>query len=40
MAEVARTICRAMRLNEDLAEAVALGHDLGIRLLAIPGKPR
>jgi len=29
VAEVARTICRAMRLNEDLAEAVALGHDLG-----------
>ncbi|MFP4194850.1 MAG: deoxyguanosinetriphosphate triphosphohydrolase [Desulfosalsimonas sp.] len=29
VAEVARTISRAMRLNEDLAEAVALGHDLG-----------
>ncbi len=29
VAEVARTIARAMRLNEDLAEAVALGHDLG-----------
>lgn len=29
VAQIARTICRAMRLNEDLAEAVALGHDLG-----------
>ncbi|MDA8405006.1 MAG: deoxyguanosinetriphosphate triphosphohydrolase [Desulfobacteraceae bacterium] len=29
VAEVARTISRAMRLNEDLTEAIALGHDLG-----------
>ena len=29
VAEVARTISRALRLNEDLAEAIALGHDLG-----------
>lgn len=29
VAEVARTVSRAMRLNEDLAEAIALGHDLG-----------
>jgi len=29
VAQIARTICRALRLNEDLAEAVALGHDLG-----------
>ena len=29
VAEVARTIARALRLNEDLTEAVALGHDLG-----------
>jgi len=29
VAEIARTIARAMRLNEDLTEAVALGHDLG-----------
>ncbi len=28
-AQLARTIARALRLNEDLAEAVALGHDLG-----------
>ena len=27
--EVARTIARALRLNEDLVEAVCLGHDLG-----------
>jgi len=26
---IARTIARALRLNEDLAEAVAMGHDLG-----------
>ena len=26
---IARTIARALRLNEDLAEAAALGHDLG-----------
>ena len=29
VSEVARTIARALRLNEDLAEAVALSHDLG-----------
>lgn len=29
VAQIARTIARAMRLNEDLAEAAALGHDLG-----------
>ena len=27
--QIARTIARAMRLNEDLTEAIALGHDLG-----------
>lgn len=27
--QVARTISRALRLNEDLTEAIALGHDLG-----------
>lgn len=27
--QIARTISRALRLNEDLAEAIALGHDLG-----------
>ncbi|MDD4334752.1 MAG: deoxyguanosinetriphosphate triphosphohydrolase [Desulfotomaculaceae bacterium] len=29
VAQIARTVARALRLNEDLAEAVALGHDLG-----------
>ena len=27
--QIARTMARALRLNEDLAEAAALGHDLG-----------
>ena len=26
---LARTVARALRLNEDLAEAIGLGHDLG-----------
>ena len=29
VAQIARTICRHLRLDEDLAEAVALAHDLG-----------
>ncbi|MEM6623376.1 MAG: deoxyguanosinetriphosphate triphosphohydrolase [Pseudomonadota bacterium] len=29
VAQIARTVARALRLNEDLAEAVALAHDLG-----------
>lgn len=29
VSQIARTITRAMFLNEDLAEAIALGHDLG-----------
>ncbi len=29
VAQNARTIARALRLNEDLAEAIAFGHDLG-----------
>ncbi len=29
VSQVARTLARALRLNEDLTEAVALGHDLG-----------
>ncbi len=29
VAQVSRTIARALRLNEDLTEAIALGHDLG-----------
>ena len=29
MSQNARTIAKALRLNEDLVEAIALGHDLG-----------
>lgn len=29
VSQVARTVARALRLNEDLTEAIALGHDLG-----------
>ena len=29
VAQIARTLSRALRLNEDLTEAIALGHDLG-----------
>ena len=29
VAQIARTAARALRLNEDLTEAIALGHDLG-----------
>ena len=29
MAQIARTVARALRLNENLTEAIALGHDLG-----------
>ena len=29
VSQIARIICRALRLNEDLCEAIALGHDLG-----------
>lgn len=29
VAQIARTIARSMNLNEDLTEAIALGHDLG-----------
>lgn len=29
VAQIARTIARALRLNEDLVEAICLGHDLG-----------
>src|SRR5262245_37223081 len=28
-AQITRTLCRALGLNEDLGEAVALSHDLG-----------
>lgn len=29
VAQIARTIAKALRMNEDLVEAIALGHDLG-----------
>lgn len=29
VAQIARTVARALRLNEDLVEAIGLGHDLG-----------
>ncbi len=29
VSQIARTLSRALRLNEDLTEAIALGHDLG-----------
>ena len=29
VSQIARTIARGMRMNEDLTEAIALGHDLG-----------
>ena len=29
VSQISRTVARALRLNEDLTEAVALGHDLG-----------
>lgn len=29
VSQIARTMARALRLNEDLVEAIALGHDLG-----------
>lgn len=29
VSQIARTIARALRLNEDLTEAMSLGHDLG-----------
>lgn len=29
VSQIGRTIAKALRLNEDLAEAIALGHDLG-----------
>src|SRR6056297_3162698 len=29
VSQIARTVARGLRLNEDLTEAIALGHDLG-----------
>lgn len=38
VAQIARTVARALRLNEDLTEAVALGHDLGHTLFGHAGE--
>ena len=38
VSQIARTIAKALRLNESLTEAIALGHDLGHTPLDIPGK--
>ena len=35
VAQVARSIARALQLNEDLTEGIALAHDLGQRRSAI-----
>ena len=29
VAQIARSICKSLQLNEDLAESIALSHDLG-----------
>lgn len=48
VARIARTITRALRLNEDLSEAISFGHDLGhtpfghageVALTEVMGKP-
>ena len=48
VSRIGRTIARALRLNEDLTEAIAIGHDLGhtpfghageVALTEITGKP-
>ena len=38
VSQIARTIAKALQLNESLAEAIALDMIWGIRLLDIPGK--
>ena len=40
VAQIARSIARALALNEDLAEAMALAHDLGIRPSGMRAKMR
>lgn len=48
VSRIARTVARALRLNEDLTEAISLGHDLGhtpfghageVALREVTGKP-
>ena len=38
--QIARTLARALRLNEDLTEAAALGHDLGPHTVRPLGRAR
>ena len=38
VSQTARTIAKALSLNEDLVEAIALGHDLGHTPLVMWGK--
>jgi len=38
VAGMARTLARALGLNEDLTEAIALGHDLGHSAFGLPGE--
>ena len=38
--QVARTVARRLRLNEDLTEAIALAHDIGHPPSATPGSGR
>lgn len=40
VSQIARTISRALRLNEDLTEAIAIGHDLGHTPFGHAGKGR
>lgn len=40
VAQIARTIARALGLNEDLTEAIALGHDLGHTPFVTPERRR
>ena len=37
VSQIARSIAKVLRLNEELTEAIALGHDLGTRRSATPG---
>jgi dGTPase len=38
--QISRTVARALRLNEDLTEAIGMGHDLGMRPLVTSAKKR
>jgi dGTPase len=38
VAGIARTLARALALNEDLSEVLALGHDLGHAAFGLPGE--